>query len=220
MHAISTLAVLGLEGLADRARREGHVVGRGEGFVSREWRTGGVGLAVHTDGDDRSIQCVQPIVAGAPWGVWSLEAVHPGKACAQCAPAVLRSAAGDELRALVPDYAARRKMFPVGLEVQAAVVVVAEEWRLGERADALAVRVAGEPGAALLAGGTTGEARVMRNDAVGLELAGVELCFGNARVLVVGRPPRPVEPGEPLVVSGRALARIGAPRQVRGAPPA
>lgn len=220
MHAESTLAVLGLEGLVERARREGHVVGRGEGFVSREWRTGGVGLALHTEGDDTRVVCVQPFVSGLPWEPWTLVSVNAGRECGHCAPALLRDAGGAEVRALVPDYAARRKLFPVGLEVQAAVVVVAEAWRLGEAAPALAARIAEAPGAAVLAGGLVEAVRTLRNEAADVTLAEVTVRHGASLLHVVGRPPRPLEPGEALTVSGRALVRVGAPRAVRGPPAA
>lgn len=216
MYASSVRQALGFDdALVARARAEGLLVGRGEGFTSREWRAGGGPLvAVHTDAADRELLCAIPFVAGLRWGEAHLVGVKPGAQCPHCTTVHLR-APGFEVRATIPDHAARRKMLPVGLDVQASVLVVVADWRPGDALEALVTPVReGEPDAVVVSG-TLLSVAPLRNEAANLGLVRCEVGAGAGRLTLVG-PEKALEVGARVTATGRALARIGAPKAVRG----
>lgn len=209
----SVLESLGISSeFVSSARAWGTVVGRGEGFVTREWRPGDGRIVVaHLDASGAELTCAQGFLAGLPWTPWSLARVSEGAACPHCATAKLR-AGGIELEAVVPDYAARRKMFPVGLDVQAQVLVAVGEWQLGAAADAVARVESGAPGAVVVSGTVTASARDDR------DVLRCSMSVGELSLTLAGPVSDVVRVGERVTATGCALVRVGAPVHKRSPP--
>jgi hypothetical protein len=115
-----------------------------------------------------------------------------------------------DVTCVLPDFAARRKMFPVGLEVQASVVVIVEDLRAGAELAAFTTAVEGD-----LLGGVVVCGRVTHVEPLGPAVKAVVERDGQ-KLWLCGAARTELSVGRDVTASGRALVRIGAPVLKRG----